>query len=95
MKKSIFIILSCLILNAPVFSGNDWKYEKTRKSIDIYSKKYENSKIKMFKGVTIIDSGVEILYEILRRPSAYVKFLYRCKESKLIKRFSEYEVLTI
>ena len=94
----LFVFLGFVIVSSSTnaeITGKVWTLIKDKNGIKIYASEYKNSKIKIFKGEAIVDAGVEVFNVMLREPSIYKDFLFRCKESAMIKKFAEDDILAL
>ena len=90
-----FSIILFITISGPLFSDAEWKFLKEKSGIKLYSGDHENSGIKIFKGTGIIDCSIKVIYQVLKHPPAYEEFLHNCIESRLIKKFNEFDQIAL
>lgn len=92
---SSFFIILIIIISSPLFSDTEWKFLKEKSGIKLYSQAYKDSRIKIFKGTAIIDCSIKVIYQVLKHPPAYENFLHNCIESRLIKKFDDFDQIAL
>ena len=92
---NVFIILIAL---APVLTGftfieqtSDWKLEKNKKGIKIYTRELQGSEYKEVKAVTNIKTSLSSLVAALKDVPSHTSWIYNCEEGKILKQISETE----
>ncbi|MFC1671094.1 START domain-containing protein [Spirochaetota bacterium] len=92
MKKlsisSITILLICMVFTPHVKSKGNAKWEliKKKKGISVFTKEVKGRSLKMFMGKGIINSGIDVIGEVLMDIPAATEWLQDCIESKILKR---------
>ncbi len=66
-----------------------WTFSKDRDGIQIYTKAIEGAKLAEFKGVTVINTPIEVIGMILRDIPAYTQWMSGCLESRIIEQFDD------
>ena len=93
--KFILLILIAFFLHpqAPTEeSGKDeWKLEKDKNNIKIWTRKIGDSGIKSFKAIVIYDASVSQLASVLNDVEAYPEWMSDVEATKILKEISENE----
>lgn len=94
MKTFLFLLTFLSISSS--FSENNWKLEKEKDGIKIWTKKRENSKLKEYKGVAIFQTSVDKLLAVFKNIKNHEKFIYKCKVGSvtMVKKNSDNEFYT-
>ncbi len=96
MKKSNIVLAAALFLVfaimsfTPTHSGT-WELAKEKGVIKVYTRTSAMGSLKDSKGVMQVKSTVDDVLTLLRKFDQYSKWMYRCPESKLLKKVSEAE----
>jgi hypothetical protein len=94
MKSKILcalFIFSILLMNAYA-QETDWKLEKEKEGIAVYTRNFEEVKIKEFKATTDINAEMEILVAMVLDVEEYSKWMENVKSAEVIKKISEDEL---
>jgi ribosome-associated toxin RatA of RatAB toxin-antitoxin module len=97
MIRSRFLegmLIFCLVFCNNALFAFEWEFSKEVDGIQIYTKATDNSKIAEFKGVTIVDSRIEVMGMVLRDIPAYPQWMSGCMESRIIEKFDENNLIT-
>lgn len=94
-KLSVCLVASvCMIaLVVSVNAENNWNLIKDKKGIQIYSRPNPGSQIKEFMGTTVMNVGIEVVLGLLRDPGDQPKWMDRCAEGRMVKKFNEFEFI--
>jgi hypothetical protein len=94
MKTIVFFITFFSITTA--FTQNNWELEKEKDGIKIWTRKRDNSKLKEYKGVMVIQTSVDKLLAVFKNIKNHEKFFYKCKQGSvsLVKKSSDNEFYT-
>ncbi len=88
MKKECKVIVGAIVIilltALSLLADSEWKEVKNRKGIKLDARKLDNSPIKEFRSQCLIDAPIEVAYEILKDPSAYINWLANCSEMRLV-----------
>lgn len=97
MKKRLhrlaagMIILSlCMASSAVAANTDSWKKWKDEDGIVGYERKVEGSKYVETKAEAVIDAPEEVLLEVLMDIANFPKWMYECKESKLLEETDKF-----
>lgn len=95
-------IITLLLLAAATLAGfvaapDTWSLAKEKGGIKVYTRQSSLGNLKDSKGVVQIKASVDDVLTLLRNFDGYTKWMYKCSESKLLKRVSdtEYYVYTV
>ena len=95
-KKTIIILLSvicCYSLFSNTYTGNDpeWKLEKNKKGVVVYTRTIPGSFYKEFKGVTTIKCSMSTIMAVFRDIPGFTEWMHDCIESTNLKKISDME----
>jgi len=68
---------------------SEWKLEKTKDNIQVFTRPSANSNLKDSKVLSIVDGTPEEVLDLLLQFDAYEDWIPKCKESRLLKKVSE------
>lgn len=93
MRKGVMILgvtLACLW--GAAFSTHakthDWDHKKTKKGVELYARKVDNSPIKEYKAVKVMNYPMEVLLEVLIDVPNYPSWMPDCINAQILKEFS-------
>ena len=86
---NILIIISSFFSFNPNYSQSNWKLEKDKDGIKIYTRKTSLSNFKEFKGITRIDAPVETFISILRDIEGMKNWIYSIINSRLLETYGD------
>jgi hypothetical protein len=93
MRKNFKLLLFILVniffilpINLNNVYGSEWELVKEADGIKVFKRNFVNSSIDEFKAVTIIDTSVEIINEVLLDVSAQKEWMAFNKEVSLIEK---------
>ncbi|HUM52509.1 MAG TPA: hypothetical protein PK431_11870 [Chitinophagales bacterium] len=92
MSKSIFLMSFFIVaFNYTSFAEENWKLEKNKDGIKIWTRKPANSNLKEYQGNAIIQTSVDKLVAIFKNPKTYQKWMYKIPEGgiKVIKKVND------
>jgi hypothetical protein len=92
MFKALIYFLS-IILWMQVSAQPKWKLVKNKNNIQVYAAGSDSSNLKMVKTVAVIDGSIEKLISIFMDIDHQKLWVYSTKQSYLIKKISEREVI--
>jgi hypothetical protein len=83
---SIFPLLS-------FYEGNqtEWQLQRNKNNISIYSRDLQNGSRMEMKAETVLDVPLSNMVAMVQDVEFYPNWMYRCSESRIIKRVSETE----
>lgn len=89
-KRCLPVITVIFILvKGMVAADFHWEQYKEKEGILLYKRSVPDSKMKEFKGVTVLDAKFETLIMILEDFSSYPRWMYGCKELTLVRELDE------
>jgi hypothetical protein len=71
---------------ASATTTEDWSLDKQENGIEIYTRPVEGSGIKEFKGVAVVDAGIDGILALLRDSDRFKTWFPNTSESKLLAR---------
>ena len=95
IRYHILLLLSALLLMNPsgmraqVDTTSDWKLEKDKNGILVYTRATETSKFKEYKSIVEMDASPGKLLEILLDVEAYSEWMAHVKEAEILKKEGE------
>ncbi len=94
-KYFVFLLLITFTTNLSA-TEPAWKLEKDKEGIKIYNRAIEGSKLKEYKGETIVNASVSQLVALFKDVSKHDQLFYKCKKgsTKLQKKVSDNEFYT-
>ncbi len=88
-------IATVLLLSAEVSvsRAGGWKVVRKEAGVTVSQKEIEGRDLPVFRGSTVIAADIYDLLGILQDIDEHPKWMHRCKEARLIKRYAEFHVL--
>lgn len=91
MKKIYFIgvLVNVLFLMSTTVSAEpEWSLVLNKNDIKVYNRTVAGSDLNAFKGVTVVNAGLEVILCAIRDIPGQVHWLADCKESKAIEKIN-------
>jgi hypothetical protein len=88
--KISIIVLTMFLLGNPKSEAQNWNLEFDKNGVKVWTRKLDWSKIKEFKGETIINSNLGSIIYVLDDTDNFPKWVYNCYEAKRLKKESEF-----
>ncbi|MCB0507166.1 MAG: hypothetical protein R2739_06950 [Chitinophagales bacterium] len=94
--NKIVAVITLLIMMGQTFAENNWKLEKNENGIKIWNRKKENSALKEFKAIMILNTTPENLINFFKNTTLYDKWMYKVDDGsvKVIKRINSDDYYT-
>lgn len=95
MKRRILstiAIFSFMLLSNALAQETDWKLEKEKDGIAVFTREVGGMKIKEFKATTVINSEIEFLVTMVFDVEEYDKWIDNIKSAEVVKKISEDEL---
>src|ERR1700739_618840 len=92
MKRKIFFIILMIVQVIPVAAQDDWKLQKDKDGIKVYSAAVPDSKIRAIKVVANYDASAEEIADIVMDINTASEWVSHLKSSYLVKRVSQNEL---
>lgn len=97
MKRAM-IVPVCIIAMALAIAGDGdaaapWKIAKTGEGIRAYSRTAEGSPIFEFMAVSVINTRLENIGQVLRDVEAYPQWMAKCRESRLVTKITDNDMI--
>lgn len=99
MKPSSYrlpLFLVCLLgLVGSAFAGTEgtWQFIKADEGISVWKLEIPGQDLPGFRGQTMIDASIDDIMKTILNWKEHTQWMYRCKESQLVKRFDERQAL--
>ena len=90
--KVLVVVLLLEVQSIPLYAQQDWELKKDQNGIKVYTKDIPGSDFKEIKATTNFNASLSGVVGLLTDISSHKLWIYRCKESKLIKTVSSSEV---
>lgn len=96
MKKSTLRLTVALLLTffISAVSASEWQPEIKKNGIDAYSRIIEGTDILEIRAITVVDSRMEVIAEVLRDIPANVEWRPKCAECRLLERHNRNSMTT-
>ena len=91
--KMIGLFLLIASMGSPVFSQYNWELVKDKNGIKIFTAKQEGSKHKLVKVSALLPGKIEKVEILLQTPESNTKWIYKTKESYVVKRKGKEEII--
>ena len=88
-----FLNALCILFILPAYCQNDWKLEKQKNGINVFTKTMESSNFKAVKVEAILDGKLNKLDSIIRDVKNHNKWIYSTKDAYPIKYISSNEII--
>ncbi len=84
----LFALITCVsaLLSANLTAQTDWKMERERDGIRIYTKQEVNSKYHSFKGIVLVAASVEDVTKVLKDADNYTRWYGFTNTSQLLEQ---------
>lgn len=92
MKLLLFLSASALLFGATKMEN--WKLEKDKEGIQVYTRAVDWSNTREFKGVSNFSSSLQQLVGIMKDPSHYSYWMFNTSDCKLVKTVNENDFYT-
>lgn len=92
MKKWLVVcwLMACLVVASMAGADEEvWVHTKTKKGVDLYSRKVPNSPIKEYKAVGEMEYPIEVLLEVLIDVPNYPAWMPDCRSAQILKEFNK------
>lgn len=86
LTACLMVIAFCLVSSALAAGDGGWKKWKEEDGVVGYERKVDGSKYRETKAETVIDASEEVLLEVLMDISNFPKWMFDCKEAKMLEK---------
>lgn len=92
MKSGIFLAL-LITFTGFLHAQEEWKLEKEKSGILVYTRKGDDTKLKEYKGITTVDAPIKEVADFINNVGEWDKIMYKCKEKspRVLKQVSKNE----
>lgn len=90
-NKLFLLVLFFIFSNDGQLFAQQWKLEKDKKGIQVYTRMSTNSPVKEYKAITTVTTTVEELNNLMKDHAGMKNWFVRCLESTRLKKISEDE----
>ena len=93
MKNIISTLLFIFLSYSTIFAQGNWKLEKDKDGIKVWTRKQANSNLKEYKGVMVIQSNMDKLVTFFKNYKLFEKWMFKTDPGsfKLLKKISDNE----
>lgn len=90
LTSRIAIPLILVVLTGFIYAdaAPEFKLEKEKNGVAVYTRKIEGSSLKEFKGVTTIKTSLMSLVVLMDDTEAYTQWLHECTQAKLLNKIN-------
>jgi len=89
----VFSIFSFFFFTPPCLAQHNWKLEKSKNGINVYTAEAKGSSFKIVKVECNITGTYSKLISILTNVGGFHKWIYNNKRSQLLKQFTPYDFI--
>ncbi len=94
MKRKYWLSIAIVLwAMAVVIAQDQWREVRNSNGIRVLTRPSAGSDLDEFKGVTTVDAGIEVVVELIRDVDAQPQWMADCIEARVIKKFTEDDVL--
>lgn len=93
MKKVLSALMIMCFICIALFAQNQWQEVKNSNGIRVFTRPTEGSPLDEFKGITTVESPLEVIVEVIRDVEAQPEWMADCIAAKIIKKFNENDML--
>lgn len=89
-----FCLIACLTLLITSPSGDNdstWSLRKSEQGITVYTKTHEDNGLKVFRGITEVESSLSSLIALMKSIEDGPNWIYNCTEAKVLETESLWE----
>ncbi|MFZ4797862.1 MAG: hypothetical protein ACOYMA_10230 [Bacteroidia bacterium] len=90
--QQILLILVFLLINSSFKNQSKWELQKASNGIFVYTRKTPNNGIKEVRCTTYFHSNLKYLVSFIKDIAAHSKYIYKCKNSFIIKNLNDSEL---
>jgi hypothetical protein len=91
----MFKLLSCILILGGLIFGEEiireWKLERSRNNVKIFTRSSEISGVNEVKAETTVNSNLSAIVKLLTDIESYPKWIYQNEKSEIIKQVSDTE----
>lgn len=91
--SSLTLIITLLSLHSPAQSAPKWEQLHEEEGIKVYRRDSTLGELPDFKAIGRVQGSVYDVIAVLRNVDRRTEWVFRCEASKVVKRFSDFEVL--
>lgn len=91
--KSHLMLLLMLLSTSHLLAQKDWVLKKDKENIQIYVKKVDGYAMKVYKGVTEMETSVSTLLAVLMDVPGFVEWAPKTKEARLLDQKGENQLV--
>lgn len=91
--KNIILAIFCISISFTSFAQSNWKLEKDKDGIKVWTRKQANSNLKEYKGAVVLNVSMDRLITFFKNFNSYEKWMYKADEGsfKLLKKIDDNE----
>jgi hypothetical protein len=93
MKQLIAALLLIIITSISCSAQTNWKLEKDKDGIKVWTRKQTNSNLKEYKASTIVNTSIDKLVTFFKNYKLYEKWMYKIDAGslKILKKYNDNE----
>lgn len=85
-KIMVLLLIPCFLAVASYMSAqSSWRMVKDSEGIKVFTRGVAGSDMDEFKGVTVLNSRIEVISEVFRDGPSYSKWMADCIEARIVK----------
>jgi len=92
-NRILAMLIVALFISGGLYSQNRWKLSSNRNGIKSFTRPVKGSKMKQFKGETVINANLKTIVAVLRDVPSQPKWMGDCLKSKLLKTFNKNHIV--
>ncbi len=91
--QKLFLNALCFLFILPAYCQNDWKLEKQKNGISVFTKNIDTSKFKTIKVDAVLSGKLNKLDSIMRDVKNHKQWIYNTKNAYPVKYISNNEII--
>jgi hypothetical protein len=91
--QQFFLNALCILFILPVYCQNDWKLEKQKNGISVFTKNIQSSKFKEIKVDAVLSGKLTKMDSIIRDVKNHKQWIYHTKNAYPVKYISNNEII--
>ncbi len=84
LKQCSVFWLALAFAGAGYAEPSEWREEKNKAGIAVYTRAVDGSAVREFRGETVIDAEINQLMAVLDDTAAFVSWMHNCREAQLL-----------
>jgi hypothetical protein len=88
---AVFLLLSFLLWGFSPFLDTEWKLEKNKNGVSVYTRNITGSSYKEFKAVVTVSASLSTVVSVFKNTNGFIEWMDKCIEASQLKKISETE----